>query len=80
MSLGQVAFEAQRDALGGNRPWSEVRTPERAVWEDTALATIAAWVRGTIAAEREATRNWSGTALAAREDILNDLAARAGLV
>ena len=33
---GQAAYEAHRDALGGNRPWSDVRAPEREVWEATA--------------------------------------------
>jgi len=35
---GQLAYEAHRDALGGNRPWSDVRDPEREVWETTAAA------------------------------------------
>lgn len=35
---GQVAFEAHRDTLDGNRPWSDVREPERQVWEATADA------------------------------------------
>ena len=37
-TLGQVAFEAYRDQLGGVRPWSDVREPERQVWEETARA------------------------------------------
>lgn len=37
-TLGQIAFEAHRDFLDGNRPWSEVREPEREVWEATAKA------------------------------------------
>ena len=43
-TLGQVAFEAHRDFLGGVRPWSDVREPEREVWEETADAVKAALV------------------------------------
>ena len=37
-TLGQIAFEAHRDCLDGNRPWSDVREAERQVWEVTAGA------------------------------------------
>ena len=37
-TLGQIAFEAQRDFLDGVRPWSDVREPEREVWDATAAA------------------------------------------
>lgn len=40
MTSGQVAYEAYRDAVGGNRPWSEVREPEREVWKATEQAVI----------------------------------------
>ena len=44
-TLGQIAFEAHRDFLDGNRPWSDVREPEREVWEATAKA-VADAIRG----------------------------------
>jgi hypothetical protein len=37
-TLGQIAFEAHRDHLEGNRPYSDVRAPERELWEATAAA------------------------------------------
>lgn len=43
-TLGQIAFEAQRDYLDGVRPWSDVREPERKVWEATAEAVASAVV------------------------------------
>jgi hypothetical protein len=39
-TFGQIAFEAHRDFLGGVRPWSDVRPPEREVWEATAAAVV----------------------------------------
>jgi hypothetical protein len=47
-TLGQVTFEAYRDEIGGVRPWSDVREPERQVWEATAAAVASA-----VAAMRE---------------------------
>lgn len=41
-TLGQVAFEAYRDYLEGVKPWSDVREPERQVWEATAEAVAEA--------------------------------------
>lgn len=41
-TLGQIAFEAHRDFLEGVRPWSDVREPEREVWEATAAAVAEA--------------------------------------
>jgi hypothetical protein len=43
-TLGQIAFEAYRDQLDGVRPWSDVREPERQVWEATAEAVASAVV------------------------------------
>ena len=36
--LARIAFEAHRDYLSGDRPWSDVRAPERRLWEATAEA------------------------------------------
>ena len=44
-TLGQIAFEAHRDYLEGNRPWSDVREPERQVWEATGEAVAEAALR-----------------------------------
>jgi hypothetical protein len=41
-TLGQIAFEAHRNYLDGDRPWSDVREPERKVWEATAEAVARA--------------------------------------
>ena len=38
---GQRAYEAYRDELGGDRPWSDVRQPERDTWEAAAAAGAA---------------------------------------
>jgi hypothetical protein len=43
---GEAAFEAHRDKLGGVRPWSDVRDPEREVWEATGQAAIDAFLAG----------------------------------
>jgi hypothetical protein len=45
-TLGQIAFEAHRDYLEGNRPWSDVRQPEREVWEAAAKAVDEAVMSG----------------------------------